>query len=176
MIRHWLRWSFDPPDEPAPPSDPDTMRKTTFWAILLVLALAAMANCAEPPARSSTLTAQSPQAERELRRRVLFFSAGWCGPCRSVKGDLKHPDRTPAAPCVVLQRAGWRVGPGGRDHIQIIDVDHSPDLARHYGVEVLPTFVLIDAGREVRRVQGAVDQWDLAALYKGVDERVVTRE
>ncbi|XP_010539942.1 PREDICTED: thioredoxin H2-like isoform X2 [Tarenaya hassleriana] len=36
-----------------------------------------------------------------------------------------------------------------------IDVDEVPDVAREFGVQAMPTFVLVKRGREVDRVVGA---------------------
>lgn len=67
---------------------------------------------------------------------LLDFSADWCAPCRSMEPTIQR-----------LQEAGYPV--------RRVNVDQSPDLARHFSVGPIPCFVLVKDGREVQRVVGA---------------------
>lgn len=71
---------------------------------------------------------------------VVEWFARWCGPCQ-----LMVPELTQAA-----RRLGTRA------RVAKIDSDLAPDLASAMSVGGLPTVVLFDRGREVRRVEGAV--------------------
>ncbi|KAK8644292.1 hypothetical protein V6N13_123603 [Hibiscus sabdariffa] len=62
---------------------------------------------------------------------VIDFSASWCGPCK-----LMEPPLTAMAD-------------------KFSDVDELPDVAQEFGVQAMPTFVLLKKGKEVDRVVGA---------------------
>ncbi len=82
------------------------------------------------------------------RGEVLFFNASWCGPCRQMK------------PIVAGMRAeGY--------HMRDIDVDRQRPLAAKYGISAVPTFVLVENGREVTRFSGGRSPERLRALCSG---------
>ncbi|KAL8144506.1 hypothetical protein V2J09_017538 [Rumex salicifolius] len=69
---------------------------------------------------------------------VVDFAASWCGPCKMMEPVLsgmssKHSEVEFAK----------------------IDVDELPDVAQEFGVQAMPTFVLIKQGKEVDRIVGA---------------------
>lgn len=129
------------------------------------------------PVVAKTLAAKAAdRVEQPREKRILLFTASWCGPCQAIKGDLKNPERTPDAACAKLRQTGWKVGPEATNHIQVIDVGESSDLSERFKVQSLPTLVLIENGREVRRIEGATDAWMIGKLYKGYDERLSRHE
>ena len=69
-------------------------------------------------------------------KKLLYFSAGWCGPCRML-GPVMEELRTE-----------------GLD-IQKIDVDANPEIAQQFGIRNIPTVVLTSNGAEVIRKVGA---------------------
>ncbi|XVF60481.1 hypothetical protein PTKIN_Ptkin08bG0050600 [Pterospermum kingtungense] len=69
---------------------------------------------------------------------VIDFSASWCGPCKFMEPALKDM----AARFTEV------------DFVKI-DVDELPDVAQEFGVQAMPTFVLLRKGKEVDRVVGA---------------------
>lgn len=69
--------------------------------------------------------------------QLVAITASWCGPCRQFKADLADD------PSLA----------GGRQ-IRVLDVDEDRAEARRYRARSLPTFILIDDGREVRRTTG----------------------
>lgn len=69
---------------------------------------------------------------------VIDFSASWCGPCRFMEPALNDM----AARFTEVEFVK-------------IDVDELPDVAQEYGVQAMPTFVLVKRGKEVDRVVGA---------------------
>ena len=77
---------------------------------------------------------------------LLDFSADWCAPCRSMEPTIQR-----------LQEAGYPV--------RRVNVDQSPDLARHFSVGPIPCFVLVKDGREVQRVVGATSFDRLVQLF-----------
>lgn len=72
--------------------------------------------------------------------QLVAITASWCGPCRQFKADLADD------PSLA----------GGRE-IRVLDVDEDRAEARRYRARSLPTFVLLEDGREVRRTAGYTD-------------------
>ena len=66
--------------------------------------------------------------------KYLYFSAEWCGPCKSL------------AP--IMNQVGQSI------EVQKIDVDKQSDLASQYNIRSVPTVILIKAGMEVKRFNG----------------------
>ncbi|KAF2316229.1 hypothetical protein P3X46_026098 [Hevea brasiliensis] len=69
---------------------------------------------------------------------VVDFAASWCGPCKLIEPQVKAL----AAKFTDVQFAK-------------IDVDELPDVAQEFGVQAMPTFVLVKKGKEVDRIVGA---------------------
>ncbi|KAM1163955.1 hypothetical protein ACFX13_023956 [Malus domestica] len=69
---------------------------------------------------------------------VIDFSASWCGPCRFIEPAI----HAMAAKFTDVQFAK-------------IDVDELSEVAQEFGVQGMPTFVLLKKGKEVDRVIGA---------------------
>ncbi len=68
---------------------------------------------------------------------VLYFTAEWCNPCqrtRPIAEELKKD--------------------GVIDFI-FVDADTEIDLLKKFGIKSVPTYVLLEDGREVKRMNGA---------------------
>ena len=70
--------------------------------------------------------------------KILKFSASWCGPCKmlsttiaGIKDEIPYP-------------------------VEEIDVDTSTEMAQKYGIRGVPTMVLVDGDKEVKRKVGAM--------------------
>ena len=77
-----------------------------------------------------------------IKERVLVdFFANWCGPCKML---------TP-----VLEKV--------ESNIKVIkvDVDKYENLAREYGVMSIPTIILFDSGKEIKRNIGFISKENL---------------
>ena len=72
--------------------------------------------------------------------KVLKFSATWCGPCKALTEALTGVD----------------IGV----EIVEIDVDKNQNLAQQYNIRGVPTLILAQDGKEVKRIVGAasIDQ------------------
>jgi len=70
-------------------------------------------------------------------KTMKYFSATWCGPCKSFKPVMFE-----------IASEGYSV--------QFIDVDSQSDLASKYGVRSVPTTVIEENGVEVDRFVGAL--------------------
>ncbi|MGZ3317949.1 MAG: thioredoxin family protein, partial [Isosphaeraceae bacterium] len=78
---------------------------------------------------------------------LLDFHAEWCGPCRQMRPAVAQ-----------LSRKGYP--------IKSIDVDQAPDLKEKYGVDAVPTFIVVDPhGRELGRTSGSQPAAQLARFY-----------
>ncbi len=78
---------------------------------------------------------------------LLDFHAEWCGPCRQMRPAVAQ-----------LSRKGYP--------IKSIDIDQAPDLKEKYGVDAVPTFIVVDPqGRELGRTSGSQPAAQLARFY-----------
>ena len=66
--------------------------------------------------------------------KYLYFSAQWCGPCKSLSPIMNEVS----------------------SHVEVekIDVDLDYETAQKYGVRNIPTVILVDGVTEVKRFIG----------------------
>ncbi|KAL7132937.1 hypothetical protein ABFS83_12G108600 [Erythranthe nasuta] len=69
---------------------------------------------------------------------VIDFTASWCGPCQFILPSVNE----------------FAEKYGDVDFIKI-DVDELHDVAQEFGVQAMPTFILMKGGKEVDKVVGA---------------------
>jgi len=67
-------------------------------------------------------------------RKVLKFSASWCGPCKMLSKTIE--DLKTEVP------------------IEDIDIDEQSELAVQYGIRGVPTLVMVDENVEIKRSVG----------------------
>jgi thioredoxin-like negative regulator of GroEL len=70
-------------------------------------------------------------------RHILYFTAEWCNPCQRTKPIAEGIDRD------------------GIIKFQFIDADDNGELCRKFEIKSVPTFILIEDGKETRRMNGA---------------------
>jgi thioredoxin 1 len=121
-------------------------------SILFTLALGMLASRPEaradvPPGWGTNYDGLVSSSRTNRGPLLLYFSATWCGPCKLMA-------RTSMASPEVMQVLS------SLDHVAL-DIDEHSDLASHYGVEAVPTLVLLSAGREVDRATGYQPAADL---------------
>jgi thioredoxin 2 len=90
-------------------------------------------------------------AERSLLPVVLDLWAPWCGPCRTVSPILEQLAGEFAGRCKVVK----------------VNVDQSPGVSGRFGVQGIPTLVLLRDGREVGRQVGAAPASRLRDWIRG---------
>ncbi|KAK2636296.1 hypothetical protein Ddye_031088 [Dipteronia dyeriana] len=69
---------------------------------------------------------------------VIDFTATWCGPCKSMEPVIKE----------------FVVKYTEVEFIKI-DVDKFTEIAKQFGIDAMPTFILVKKGKEVDRLVGA---------------------
>ena len=79
------------------------------------------------------------EAPRATKPRLLFFTSSVSGQCRRVEGFLAQ----------VLQRRRNH----GTFRLVVVDEDKRPELVKQFGVDVLPTLVVVDGGSEQARLE-----------------------
>ncbi len=78
---------------------------------------------------------------------LLDFYATWCGPCRMV---------APIVAELAEEHPEYVVGK--------IDVDEEPLLAEAFGIESIPTLVVLTGGRETNRTVGAIPKNEILSM------------
>ena len=68
-------------------------------------------------------------------KRVLRFSASWCGPCKMLAKTLEEIETNIP--------------------IEVIDIDVLPEIATEYGIRSVPTLVMVEDNIEVKRMSGS---------------------
>jgi len=88
--------------------------------------------------------------ERAKLPVLVDLWAPWCGPCRAVSPALENLAREQA----------------GRIKLVKVNVDESPVTAHRFGVQGIPTLLVLDKGTAVARQVGAAPE---AALRQWLD-------
>ena len=68
-------------------------------------------------------------------KRILRFTASWCGPCQGLAMNLETANL--GLP------------------IEVVDIDTHSDVAQEYGIRSVPTLVMLDENTEVKRIIGS---------------------
>ncbi len=79
---------------------------------------------------------------------LVDFWAPWCGPCQVVAPEVAKLATLAAGELVVVK----------------VNTESQPDLAGSMGIRSIPTFVVFNAGREVKRTSGAMSAAQLRAF------------
>ena len=77
---------------------------------------------------------------------LVDFFATWCGPCKMLGPVLEKVE--------------------SKLKVVKVDTDEFEDLAREYGVMSIPTLVLLEKGKEVKRSVGFMDKNNLEKFLK----------
>lgn len=81
-------------------------------------------------------------------RHLIYFTAEWCHPCKRTKPVAEELDRD------------------GIIKIIFVDVDTNLDLVANYEIKSVPTFILIEDGKEIKRMNGAKTREDFEEFLK----------
>ena len=81
-------------------------------------------------------------------KKILYFSAAWCGPCRTLGPIMES----------VKDQVNY----------EKIDVDSNSELSMKYGIRNIPTLVLVDeSGIELNRSTGVLQKQQIIDFYNG---------
>jgi len=86
-------------------------------------------------------------------RKLLFFCADWCSPCKFYKRITIDP---------LIETVGVQ-------RVQIIDVQNTPFLASKYFVDKLPTIIVLDGDKVLLNSTGGYTVEQLKELLKEND-------
>lgn len=80
-------------------------------------------------------------------KKVIMFSASWCGPCQRTKPTFLN-----------VKQQTTNV------EMEVLDVDESAHMAERYNIRAVPTFVLLNGETEVARTSGGMTEEKLKAF------------
>jgi thioredoxin-like negative regulator of GroEL len=75
-------------------------------------------------------------------KNVFYFTAEWCQPCKKVKPIVED-----------MKKEGFQ--------FQMIDADYEQLLVKQFKVSSIPTFILLEDGKELNRMSGAKTKKEL---------------
>ena len=78
-------------------------------------------------------------------KKILYFSAAWCGPCKSFKPVMEQVSRELP--------------------VEFIDVDASPQLVAEYGIKSIPTVIITNNGQVSSKQAGVLTESQIKSLW-----------
>jgi len=83
--------------------------------------------------------------KNQKMKKILYFSATWCGPCKMLGPIMESL--------------------AGEINYEKIDVDANQDLSIQYGVRNIPTLVLVENGEAVSKLTGLQQKDQILEFY-----------
>jgi thioredoxin 1 len=82
-------------------------------------------------------------------KHVLYFTADWCNPCQRTKpiAEELHSE--------------------GIINFEFIDADANMDLIKKFDIKAVPTFILVENDKEIRRMNGTKTRQDFLDFVSG---------
>ena len=80
-------------------------------------------------------------------RNILYFTADWCHPCKKVRPLVDNLNRD-----------------SGVVKFQIIDADSEIEMVKRWNIKSIPSFIVLENGKEITRATGAQTTDQLEAL------------
>jgi thioredoxin 1 len=79
-------------------------------------------------------------------KTLIYFSAAWCQPCKTLSP--------------IMEQVGKQVP------VIKVDVDAQKQYATDFGIRNIPTVLLVENGKEVRRFTGVKSLNEIINFYK----------
>jgi thioredoxin 1 len=80
-------------------------------------------------------------------KKFLYFSAEWCGPCKTFGPVMDELSKTIS--------------------VEKINVNENTELSNQYNIRSVPTVVLVENGTELWRTVGVTPKTQLIEAYNG---------
>jgi len=78
-------------------------------------------------------------------KKILYFSATWCGPCKNFKPIMEQVSRELP--------------------VMFVDVDSNPQLVAEYGVRNVPTVILVNNDQVIEKKAGVLTEAQIKSLW-----------
>ena len=82
-----------------------------------------------------------------MKKEILYFSAEWCGPCKTLAPRMER----------LSNQINYRK----------IDMDQNQELSSEFGVRNIPTLILIQDGEAINRLVGLQSEETILNFYNG---------
>jgi len=99
-----------------------------------------------------TDTTFSAEVERSATPVLLDMWADWCGPCHMLAPTIDQLSSELA----------------GRVKVAKLNIDENPGIANRFGVQSIPTLLVLKAGKEVDRIVGVQPKQEIARRLEKV--------
>jgi len=80
-------------------------------------------------------------------KQLFYFSSGWCQPCKAFSPIMDQISK--------------------QIPVKKINIDYEPDVNGRFGVSSIPTVILVENEREVRRFVGVKSYNEVMDFIKG---------
>lgn len=70
--------------------------------------------------------------------KIIDFWAPWCGPCKTMKPTIESLEKD-----FTLEK---------------VNIDEQPDIAQSHGVMSIPTLIILNNDKEIKRFVGVVSE------------------
>ena len=131
------------------------MNRTSLIAVLVVSVLLSLTSCKSGSTNDSIVTLTTSNFAGETAKGVVMvdFWASWCMPCKAM---------TP----VIEEIAGQTKG---KVKVGKVDIDANGPLANQYGIQAIPTILILKDGQVVETLVGVQSK---AALVNALSKYV----
>ena len=82
-------------------------------------------------------------------KQLIFFSANWCSACQAMKPTVEQISKQISIP------------------LNKIDIDYDVSYTDKYKVESIPTLILLENGKEIKRTVGAQSENQIKSFING---------
>jgi len=78
-------------------------------------------------------------------KKILYFSASWCGPCKNFRPIMEQVSRELP--------------------VEFIDIDANPQLVTEYGIKSIPTVIITNNGQVSSKQAGVLTESQIKSLW-----------